>query len=84
MRIFRLLLDVRHDGSDGLDDGDDERSEGRSTGVVEERRLYGGKHRAASDCALVTAEVPRGDRHRNHDLSRSTLQNRQQQRWNSL
>lgn len=57
--ILGLLLYVGDDGSDGLDDGDDQRAEGSGAGVVEERRGDGAGHGAAADGRLVAAEVPR-------------------------
>lgn len=74
MRILGLLLDVRYDGPDSLDDGDDERAEGRRAGMVEERRLNRANHGPAPDCILVAAEVPCCHRHSHHDLSQTRTQ----------
>lgn len=59
MCILGLFLYVGDDGSDGLDDGDDQRAEGSGSGVIEERGGYGAGHGAAADGRLVAAEVPR-------------------------
>lgn len=71
MRVLGLLLYVRYDGPDSLDDGDDERAEGSRAGMVEQGRLHRAKHCPAPDGALVTAEVPSCHRHSHHDLSQT-------------
>lgn len=68
LRVLGLFLDVRHDGPDGLDDCDDERSEGCGAGVVEEGSLDRGTHCSASDRAFVAAEIPRRHGHRDDNL----------------
>ena len=66
--VFRLLLDVRHYGPDGLDDGDDEGAEGGRAGVVEEGRLDRRQDGTTPGGAFVAGEVPRCHGHGHHDL----------------
>lgn len=67
--IFGLLLYVGHDGSNGLDDGNNKRAKGGRAGMIKQRRRDGTTDGTAADLGfLVAGEVPRCHRHRHHDL----------------
>mmetsp|Transcript_8524 Transcript_8524/g.13091 ORF Transcript_8524/g.13091 Transcript_8524/m.13091 type:complete len:322 (-) Transcript_8524:1350-2315(-) len=67
--LLGLLLHVRDDRPDGLDDGDDERTKGGRAGVVPHRLLDGLNDCTIANRRAVHGEVPEGNSHGHNNLA---------------
>mmetsp|Transcript_26360 Transcript_26360/g.49890 ORF Transcript_26360/g.49890 Transcript_26360/m.49890 type:complete len:463 (-) Transcript_26360:950-2338(-) len=69
LALLGLVLEVGDDGTNGLDDGDDETTEGGGAEVVPHGPLHRREEGAVSDRLLVPREVPRADGHGDDELA---------------